>query len=426
MLLGEASITSLEAGEYKTASIDLPTDFELTDDVYVYATIDPRSDIIFLDDFEEEDQYSNHSNFLNWDVESGYVDVIGTYNHPYIGCNGSVGCVDIDGSSSQAGVLASKQTYEGGVYSISFDIAGSQRSLFSLEDSLTVAFGDYEETITLRYDENWQTVSRIVNISNASKFRFVGHGSDRVGLLIDNVAIRRISETECSVENNSSLAALINFQVTDPGELSDQQAYLVNVHNVNDPPQITSEPEITVVLVESDFVYQVIAQDSDRGDAIRFSLVDGPAGASIDEESGLITWVPGSDDSGEHTFTVIATDLNGLAESQEITLTVRGNMPPSIVSLPALSVSESSAYTYDLDAEDPNLDILDYSILTTSVTSASIESRKWGIELESRQFLCVVFPSNKSSMCSVTRKHNGILTSHIKMALVRIRKLSQL
>jgi bacillopeptidase F len=100
-------------------------------------------------------------------------------------------------------------------------------------------------------------------------------------------------------------------------------------------PDITSTPPPTAT-EGSLYQYAVTASDAD-GDALSYSLDVAPAGMSIDALSGLISWVPGSEQTGPRDVTARATDPGGLFDTQSFTIAVTGlNDPP---------VAQNDAYT---------------------------------------------------------------------------------
>ncbi len=86
--------------------------------------------ILFQDDFNSENGGSgalNYNSFANWDVTDGTVDLIGTNFYDFHPGNGLY--VDLDGSTSNAGVLTTKQefTYQMNTwYRLEFDLGRSQ------------------------------------------------------------------------------------------------------------------------------------------------------------------------------------------------------------------------------------------------------------------------------------------------------------
>jgi hypothetical protein len=74
----------------------------------------------------------------------------------------------------------------------------------------------------------------------------------------------------------------------------------------NTPPEIYIQPKSYVIEVGDTLRVDVIAQDRDFCDVLRYSLKEGPG--QIDADNGLYTWVPGEDDVGEHEVLVRVSD----------------------------------------------------------------------------------------------------------------------
>lgn len=88
----------------------------------------------------------------------------------------------------------------------------------------------------------------------------------------------------------------------------------------NTAPQITSEP---VTAAETGVLYAYQLQ-TDVNDA-EFSLVQGPAGMSVDAQTGVFSWMPRFDQEGTHDVTA-AVSAEGVTTTQGFTIEVdRGN-----------------------------------------------------------------------------------------------------
>ena len=87
----------------------------------------------------------------------------------------------------------------------------------------------------------------------------------------------------------------------------------------NNPPIIYSQAPLTVVAGEN-YSYQVMGHDPDQ-DVLTYDLV-APEGATINSETGLISWVPTPEQVGVHNFVVTASDQGGLKATQEIVVEV--------------------------------------------------------------------------------------------------------
>jgi PKD repeat protein len=93
-------------------------------------------------------------------------------------------------------------------------------------------------------------------------------------------------------------------------------------------------------------------------DAVTYSLVSGPEGASIDPVTGQFTWTP-TDGGGSVEVTVRASDdgAPGLVDTETFTITVN-NVPPVLTVTGPGVVDEDSLYTLSLAATDVGTDTL--------------------------------------------------------------------
>ncbi len=170
-------------------------------------------------------------------------------------------------------------------------------------------------------------------------------------------------EVECAIDNNTLTAPLVTARVEDEEGLFDQQQYAINVYELNDPPSIISDPG-TTAQVDADYTYYARAADTDRGDLVRFSLLEAPAGMWINPVTGKLTWHPLEADRGEVPVTVQVTDIAGATADQAFTISVGDlNHSPTIVTTPLTTAQLDQLYFYDVNATDPDVDVLAYSLL---------------------------------------------------------------
>ena len=129
------------------------------------------------------------------------------------------------------------------------------------------------------------------------------------------------------------------------------------------PPVITSAPILTATQ-NAPYTYDVDASDPDVGDTLTYSLELAPAGMVINVASGVIAWTPNNDDVGTNPVTVRVQDQTGASATQSFNILVGNvNDAPTIVSLPATTATVDAAYTYDVEATDPDVgDSLAYSL----------------------------------------------------------------
>ena len=145
------------------------------------------------------------------------------------------------------------------------------------------------------------------------------------------------------------------------------QDFQIFVTDINQNPQITSTP-ITIATEVSPYIYDVNAIDPDAGDILTYALTAAPAGMTINNVTGLITWTPTDEDARNSpaAVTVEVTDNHGGSASQAFEITITNiNQAPHFTSTPVITAKETVLYTYDADAVDPDLgDALTYSLLT--------------------------------------------------------------
>ena len=152
--------------------------------------------ILFSDDFNAENGGNgtlNYSQFVNWDVTDGSVDLIGNGNNDLLPGNGLY--VDLDGSSSNSGLLSTKQTFnfaQEAVYKLSFRYAGSQRGS---QETFRVTLGGLIDDVTIvESNEGFQTATYFFSPQeNASgKISFQNEGNDNIGAILDNVLLETV------------------------------------------------------------------------------------------------------------------------------------------------------------------------------------------------------------------------------------------
>ena len=136
----------------------------------VLVSVSAHAGIIFQDNFDSEGTQTSHLNyngFTNWTVSDGTVDLVGMPNGWGIDCVGGTGkCVDLDGSTRDAGVFTSTSiALAAGTYELSFDISGNQRN--NTNDGTSVSLGGFfDQVFVLNGSDPWQTVTHQFVVTN--------------------------------------------------------------------------------------------------------------------------------------------------------------------------------------------------------------------------------------------------------------------
>ncbi|WP_435011268.1 PEP-CTERM sorting domain-containing protein [Tundrisphaera lichenicola] len=155
-----------------------------------------RAAIIFSDDFDQESTGLNYNSFANWSISAGTVDTVGNGFFDFLPGNGVY--VDLDGSTFNAGVMSSNgQSLAAGSYTLSFDLAGSQRGDTNV---VTVSLGTsnnaslFGSTILTRDSADpftTETINFVIG-SPTSDFHisFSNAGGDNIGALLDRVVLQ--------------------------------------------------------------------------------------------------------------------------------------------------------------------------------------------------------------------------------------------
>lgn len=156
-----------------------------------------QAGIVFSDDFNANGALGLNDTPAGWTVTSGTVDVVGgAGGWGGLCASGGVVCIDLDGSTNQAGILSrSFAATAGTVYTATFDLAGNQRGG---SDSLLVNFGTASQTFNLASNAAWNTYSLSFTATGNTNYDLSFHnaGGDNIGIVLDNVSVTAVPEPE--------------------------------------------------------------------------------------------------------------------------------------------------------------------------------------------------------------------------------------
>ncbi len=143
---------------------------------------------IFSDNFNADTLGLNTTSFVNgWTVSSGTVDTIGSGYYDFLPGNGNY--IDLDGSTSQAGLFSNAVALSAGqTYTLSFSLAGSHRGS---SESVTVNFGGSSQVFNVNSGDAFTTytLNYTAAVSGSALISFHNAGGDNVGALLDNVQV---------------------------------------------------------------------------------------------------------------------------------------------------------------------------------------------------------------------------------------------
>ncbi|MBL4703932.1 MAG: putative Ig domain-containing protein, partial [Flavobacteriales bacterium] len=150
----------------------------------------------------------------------------------------------------------------------------------------------------------------------------------------------------------------ITVTVSD-GVDSQQTTFSINVTNVNRVPEISSTA-VTAGAEGDIYQYTVIAADADD-ETLIYQLTTAPAGMTINA-TGIISWTPNFDQSGDHAVAVSASDGTA-AVTQSYTIAVTNtNRAPVLTAIADQTVAENQSISITLQATDADEDTLTFSV----------------------------------------------------------------
>ncbi len=174
---------------------------------------------------------------------------------------------------------------------------------------------------------------------------------------------------QCNTDNDWASAQVLTARATDPSGAFAEQTFAVATRRppVNFVPDLDSAPDQTV-LAGKTLAVSMHATDPDRGDQLRYSLVDAPHAVWINAVTGEVFWPTGSNDIGTHEITVRVADLYGGSDLTTFTATVEENpdqiAPPAVHSVPPPRAVAGGAFRYAISASS-NAGSLTYSVVSS-------------------------------------------------------------
>jgi hypothetical protein len=154
--------------------------------------------VIFMDDFSgygsTETLNAPDSLFSpNWTTTNGTVDYLtaGSFWGNQL-CSGGGNCVDLDGSTGQAGLFSTTTVFAQGVYNLLFQMVGSGRGT---TETVTITLGSFSKTFDIASSEALSQASfgndffHIHVGAGGSVLSFQNSGGDNIGAILKTVVV---------------------------------------------------------------------------------------------------------------------------------------------------------------------------------------------------------------------------------------------
>lgn len=161
---------------------------------------------------------------------------------------------------------------------------------------------------------------------------------------------------------NASGTFTFRIEVSD-GTLTAVAETVVTITLANVAPVFTVVLGDTTVAAGQALAFTYLAVDTD-GDPVSYALVDPPDGATLDSNTGVLTWTPTQDQEGEHVITVEARDALLTAQTTAtVTVTFVNQAPAFSATLPDTAITTGTTLTFTYQAADPDGDAVFYEML---------------------------------------------------------------
>lgn len=159
-----------------------------------------QSATLFSDDFDTDNAASvlNFTGLLNWTVSDGTIDYIRNGGFGISCFGGAGGCLDMDGSTSNAGRIVSTSTFTlspGVLYTLAAQVSGNQRGgaadslIFGLLDASGSVVQGSETFSSIASSDPFspRSFSYATGVGIDVRLFIEGVGGDNLGAILDNV-----------------------------------------------------------------------------------------------------------------------------------------------------------------------------------------------------------------------------------------------
>jgi len=176
----------------------------------------------------------------------------------------------------------------------------------------------------------------------------------------------------------------------DPGQEFTEQDFTVKVVHAEAVPRIVSPAQVSAH-AGYQYQYRAVAVD-DAGGSIIYYLPIAPDGMTVNSVSGIISWLPGSSDIGNHAVILRASNGENTA-TQNFMLQVFTDDEPRFTTSPVLNVLENESWSYSPVVEYSGNGSMTFSLeqapvdMTINSLSGEVE---WTPAAESDEFNAII------------------------------------
>ncbi|MBI2574383.1 tandem-95 repeat protein [Candidatus Woesearchaeota archaeon] len=193
-------------------------------------------------------------------------------------------------------------------------------------------------------------------------------GTDPDGDALTYSIVANASNGACAISGATlTYTPVANFNGTDSCTFKANDGILdsgtatvsITVNAVDDPPVLAAIGAKSVA-ENAALSFNISATDAD-GNAITYSALNLPAGASLNASSGALTWTPSFAQAGIYNVTFKAT-ANSVEASEVVAITVSNtDRAPVLSAIGSKSATENALLSFNISATDADGDSITYS-----------------------------------------------------------------
>ncbi|WP_434938632.1 putative Ig domain-containing protein [Shewanella sp. HL-SH8] len=187
-----------------------------------------------------------------------------------------------------------------------------------------------------------------------------------------NIATGELNGTPTNAEVGSHAVTL---KVTDTAGLTAEQSFSISVENINDAPEISGSPLLSIDQDES-YIFTPVVVDADDLDVLSFMVANKPAWAQFNITDGTLSGIPTNADVGVTSDIMISVSDGTIQVDLPVfnIEVVNVNDAPTFESDPVLETSVLAPYQYDVLVSDIDVDASLTLIIVTAPEWLSLNS----------------------------------------------------